>query len=298
MPGLSAEEMIELLASGKRRGSEETIRKLLRQFFRFAGKSDVYAVTQADVIRFARAKAQRRVLLRQTLLYLERLFRLAGREDMAQLCAELRRQVRQPAEDEVRRGYLRRDELQRLLSALWGMAERGSAKERRVAALFLAMVYTGCRASELLGVSKQDVRPGGVMVRAKGGKVLFKPVAEPRLLQLLLSLPERGGRLFPYSLRTVEEWFKRLLRRAGLPEDRVRLLRVHDLRRTVAILLYEQTSDIVQVKEFLGHSDVKVTQKYLGAGIKEIEARRLHQAAEAVAQALKVEEGGRAGQPG
>jgi integrase len=291
MSGLSAEEMIELLASGKRRGSEATIRKLLRQFFRFAGKGDVGAVTQADVIRFARAKAHRRVLLQMTLLYLGRLFRLAGREDLAQLCAELRRQVRPPAEDEVRRGYLRRDELQRLLSVLWGMAG-GSARDRRVAALFLAMIYTGCRASELLGVSKADVRPGGIMVRAKGGKVLFKPVAEPRLAQLLLSLPERGGRLFPYSLRTVEAWFKRLLRRAGLPEDRVRLLRVHDLRRTVAILLYEQTNDIVQVKEFLGHSDVKATQKYLGTGIKEIEARRLHQAAETIAQALKVEEGG------
>jgi len=290
---IGTEELVDLVAGGKRESSRETIRKLLAQFFRFAGKGAM-EVTREDVLRFASAKRERRVLLWMTLLYLERLLRLVGRDDVAAFCRELRRGVRLPAEDEVRRGYLTREELRRLTGLLWRLAERGSAGERAAAAFFLTMLYTGCRAGEVLQLTRQDVRAGGVVVRAKGGRLAFKPVAEPRLLELLRSLPAgRGGRLFPWGLRAVEKRFKELLRRAGLPEGRVGLLRTHDLRRTAAMLLYEQTGDIVQVKDFLGHRDVKVTLRYLGEGIREVEARRLRQAAEALAGALG---GGRGGE--
>ena len=42
----------------------------------------------------------------------------------------------------------------------------------------------------------------------------------------------------------------------------------HDCRRSYGRLIYEATHDIVRVMTLLGHSDVKVTQRYIGLDIK------------------------------
>ena len=53
-----------------------------------------------------------------------------------------------------------------------------------------------------------------------------------------------------------EEW-KALLRKAG-----VRDARVHDGRHTAGALLVEQGIHVRVVQEILGHSDIRVTQRY------------------------------------
>ena len=41
----------------------------------------------------------------------------------------------------------------------------------------------------------------------------------------------------------------------------------HDLRRSYGRIMYEATKDIVLVKNLLGHSSVRTTQKYIGLHI-------------------------------
>ena len=52
--------------------------------------------------------------------------------------------------------------------------------------------------------------------------------------------------------------FKQAVRDIGRPE-----LKFHNLRDTFALMRYLETRDIYQVSKELGHSSVKVTEKYL-----------------------------------
>jgi integrase len=44
----------------------------------------------------------------------------------------------------------------------------------------------------------------------------------------------------------------------------IRLYSTHSLRRTKATIMYDETNDIKAVSEMLGHSNVTMTEKYIG----------------------------------
>ena len=56
----------------------------------------------------------------------------------------------------------------------------------------------------------------------------------------------------------ISKIFKQAVRDIGRPE-----LKFHNLRDTFALMRYLETRDIYQVSKELGHSSVKVTEKYL-----------------------------------
>jgi integrase len=282
--------LIELVASSKRGKSPVTIRQHLSHFFNTVGKG-IYELTKEDILRYTRKKIQKKISLNLTLIYLEKVLSLAGREDLADYTKELRRSIRAPSESEVRRDFLEDDELKSFVSLLWKKANMNSYKAKMQAALFLTMLNTGSRISEVLSLKKTDIvdtpTQTGITVVTKGGKIDFKPISDRKVIQLLKSLkPSPDGRLFPITVRTAENWFKSLLKEAGLPEKRVMRLRVHDLRRTAALLIFQETKDITKVKEWLGHSKVETTMTYLGEGIKRVQALRRLEAAEILSRKL------------
>jgi integrase len=281
--------LIELVASSKRGKSPITIRQHLYHFFNAVGKG-VYDLTKEDILRYTRRKMRRKVSLNLTLIYLEKLLALAGMDELAGFAKELRRSIRLPSESEVRRDFLEESELRAFVNLLWRKAGMNSCKAKMQAALFLAMLYTGSRVSEVLNLRYTDIVDGaqtGISVVTKGGEVRFKPIEERGVLLLLKSIkPAADGRLFPVTVRTAENWFKSLLREAGLPESRIMRLRVHDLRRTAALLIYQESHDIMKVKDFLGQKKPETTAKYLGQGVKRIEGLRLSESAKALARML------------
>lgn len=64
--------------------------------------------------------------------------------------------------------------------------------------------------------------------------------------------------LTPYCQTNVLKHLKRLLKKAGLPDD----ITNHTLRHTFATRLVEQGTDISIVKELLGHEDISTTADY------------------------------------
>jgi integrase len=282
--------LVELVASSKRGKSPITIRQHLYHFFNTVGKG-IYDLTKEDILRYTRKKIQKKISLNLTLIYLEKLLNLAGREDLADYAKELRRSIRAPSESEVRRDFLEDDELKAFVNLLWKKAKMNSYKAKMQAALFLTILNTGSRVSEVLNLKPTDIvdtpTQMGITVVTKGGKIDFKPIRDKNVIQLLKSIKaSRDGRLFPITVRTAENWFKGLLKEAGLPEKRVMRLRVHDLRRTAALLVYQETKDITKVKEWLGHSKVETTMTYLGEGIKRVQALRRLEAAEILSKKL------------
>jgi len=275
---------VEAVLFGRSESTKRAVAKHVSRFLRWVGKP-LSEVSREDVDRYLLTElAGRKRAAQLLLLYLAKVFDYIGKRDLAEHCRERKRGIK-IYEEEQRRGALTGEELAAVSKTIdsW-ISNRIDWKRRRMGILFKLIMLTGIRLSEALSLTRDDVGDGVIAVRGKGGKVQVKPVPDQQLLELVRKL---GPRPFPFTDRTAELWFKRLLREAGLPEQRVKELKVHDLRRTFALILYEETRDIELVREFLGHSSSKVTEIYLGRGMKEIQAKRRAQAAQLVSRKLQ-----------
>ncbi len=155
-----------------------------------------------------------------------------------------------------------------------------AADSEQDAAIFMTAAFTGLRRGELLALRWRDVDfamsamrvrasyAGGAPTMPKSGRVRSVPMA-PEVGRLLAKLGERerftsdddlvfagelGGYLDGSALR---RRYDQALGRAGL-----RPLRFHDLRHTFGTRMIGR-ADIRRVQEWMGHSDVQTTMKYL-----------------------------------
>jgi len=174
------------------------------------------------------------------------------------------------------------EEARRLLDAVTG---------DRLEALYTTALALGLRQGELLGLRWEDVdlAKGKLQVRQqvqqlRGQPPIIKTLktrASRRDLDLPAALVERlaahrerqrrefaakgrdwpgAGLLFPSTAgtplipRNLTRHYKRLLRRAGLPERRF-----HDLRHTAASLMFAGGLEATAVQRVLGHSSIAIT---------------------------------------
>ncbi|GGJ29543.1 tyrosine-type recombinase/integrase [Paenibacillus hunanensis] len=60
----------------------------------------------------------------------------------------------------------------------------------------------------------------------------------------------------PYRVNSVTEQFKKFLE-----DKKLEKIRFHDLRHSVASILYDKKADIKAIADWLGHSDISTTTK-------------------------------------
>ena len=141
-------------------------------------------------------------------------------------------------------------------------------RDRAIFELFYA---TGIRLSELVGLNVDDFdfQRRTLRVIGKGRKervVFFNQTAATALTEYLHATPrkEQGGALFlnrygaRISQRGVEKMFKNILEQSGLDKH----ASPHTLRHSFATHLLEGGSDLVTIKELLGHESLQTTQVY------------------------------------
>jgi integrase len=184
--------------------------------------------------------------------------------------------------------FLTPEEVQRLIEA---------AESQQDGTLFLVAAFTGLRRGELIALTWRDVlfEQEAIRVRAsytyghlstpKSGKARTVPMI-PQVAQALarfslggqfvgeddLVFPRGDGGFLDGS--GLSRRFKTALERAGLRE-----LRFHDLRHSFGSTAINYLS-ILEVKEAMGHADIRTTTRYLHAKSRADEARRLAQAFE------------------
>jgi integrase len=151
--------------------------------------------------------------------------------------------------------YLSLEEMGRLLAAA----------EDSLRPLLITALHTGFRRGELFQLTWPDVelRRGVIrVVDTKNGERRELPMTEtlratlqhmPRRVDSAYVFPGKGGR----RLVDIRSRFNRALRAAGI-EGVV----FHDLRHTFASHLVMAGVDLLTVKEFLGHKDIKMTLRY------------------------------------
>jgi integrase len=151
--------------------------------------------------------------------------------------------------------YLSHEEMARLLDVA----------DETLRPVLITALHSGLRRGELFALTWQDIdfKHGVIrVVQTKSGKPREIPMSEtlratlqhlPRCIDSDYVFPGKTG----HRLVDIRKRFHRALREAGI-EGFV----FHDLRHTFASHLVMVGVDLVSVKEFLGHADLKMTLRY------------------------------------
>jgi integrase/predicted DNA-binding transcriptional regulator AlpA len=183
-------------------------------------------------------------------------------------------------------GYLRREEVPKFKLFPEGniLKERtlSEDEERRLLAassphlrsILVVALNSGCRLGEILGLKwgQIDLEARTLRVeRTKNNKIRMIPIntalleelsrlsASKRLPEYVFVNPETGA-----AYGSIKTAFAAACRRA-----KIEGLRFHDLRHTFASRLIASGVDLITVKDLLGHSSVRITEKYSHSNLEQ-----------------------------
>ena len=132
--------------------------------------------------------------------------------------------------------------------------------------IMVVTMNTGFRKAEVLNLkrSQVDFNTGVVRIRQKRN-LSHTTFLNDSCRSMLRAIPHNGTDYFWVSAKTKKpyrnDWrsaWEKAKSLAGLPAD----FRWHDLRHDVGTLIYAATHDLQAVQRFLGHRQIKTTQRY------------------------------------
>ncbi|MFA5072489.1 MAG: tyrosine recombinase XerC [Nitrospirota bacterium] len=159
------------------------------------------------------------------------------------------------------------------------LMEIGESTEKeqflRDRAVLETLYSTGIRASELVGMNKEDIdwgssgSPSGLIrIRGKGRKERIVPVGKKALEALRIYLEQHRSTQTPavfvgpsgnrLTARTVQRILENRGKKAGLHHK----ASPHTLRHSCATHMLESGADLRAIQELLGHASLSTTQRY------------------------------------
>jgi integrase len=231
----------------------------LQKFIEFLGNVYLHDVSPIEIEKFKMAKIKEgltKSTVNRYLAILKRLFNIAIGWGYAKENPVMRVKF-YPEKDNLKERTLTEEEEDRLLEA--------SSEQLRP--ILIVALNTGMRRGEILNLkwNQTDFHAKEIKVeKTKSGKPrvvdinsillneLMKLKRESKDSQHVFLNPKTGK---PY--KKLQTSFEGACRRAS-----IKGLRFHDLRHTFASRLVERGVDLIKVKELLGHSSVKVTERY------------------------------------
>ncbi len=157
-------------------------------------------------------------------------------------------------------------------------------KSFRDQVILSTLFYTGLRSSELINLKYEDIieHQGNVVLRlkeTKSGKEQFKPLHEEchkaiiefkNYITNLYLIPEENilkyyifSSNFQQNKKMSYNNLYQIVKDKGLIIDKD--ISPHNIRHAVATELSLRGADILEIKNFLGHADTKVTEVYINA---------------------------------
>lgn len=155
---------------------------------------------------------------------------------------------------------------------------RKSAVTKRDTAIIETLFSTGCRVSELCGMSRNDLNGDEILVFGKGGKeriCYLNAKARLALDDYLKSRTDSNSALFvsskkPYT-RLKKGSIERLIREIGDLAG-VTNCHPHRFRRTAATIALNRGMPLDQVQKMLGHENITTTTIYARSEIENVKA--------------------------
>lgn len=173
--------------------------------------------------------------------------------------------------------YLRASELDRLEQALPEMTDYGTARDH---AIIKMLFSTGMRRSELMQLTKSDVRLADRQIKVLGKRQKERLIPITSHLHETLTqyqsfreenessepwyfLTDHGNKLYPKYVYNLVKRYTSLVTSAEVRGP-------HTLRHTFATLMLDEGADINAIKELLGHADLNATQVYTHTSIEKL----------------------------
>jgi integrase/recombinase XerC len=244
----------------------------LEQLSAFLGDTGLSTVNHQALRRFIAHLMQgdvKKSSLARKLSAIRSFFRYLNREGIltnnpARLVSTPRREKRLPA-------VLTADDAQRLMESPNEKRPGEHATVMRDRAVLETLYSTGIRASELVGMNREDIDRSGnlIRVRGKGRKERIVPIgAKAReAIDAYLDITSRsaetiavftgpsGNRL---TARTVQRILENHRKQLGLSQK----ASPHTLRHSYATHMLESGADLRAIQELLGHASLSTTQRY------------------------------------
>lgn len=130
-------------------------------------------------------------------------------------------------------------------------------RNRLIVYLFL---QTGIRLKELANIKIEDINliDQTIRIMTKGSKerIVFISARTKQEIEDYISNKDASNFLFNIKRREIQHIVTKAMKNLNIEGS------THTLRHTIATLMYEQTQDILLVKEFLGHKSIESTQIY------------------------------------
>ena len=157
-------------------------------------------------------------------------------------------------------------------------------KEYRNTVIMNTLFYTGMRSQELLdleyrNILKRDEDYFIKIEKSKSGKELYKPI-HPTLVEKLKEFKDYIMKMYGFSFEDMEERFvfsshyeknTKLSYKAlyNIIQDMGKVVGLdispHNIRHAIATELSSNGADLLEIRDFLGHSDTRVTEIYINA---------------------------------
>jgi len=182
----------------------------------------------------------------------------------ARLVSTPRREKRLPA-------VLTADDAQRLMEAPQQKKKDDFGTVLRDRAVLETLYSTGIRASELIGMNRDDIdiSDGLVRIRGKGKKERIVPIGHKALDAINAYLGRKTGSSDDHAIftgpsgkrltaRTVQRILENYRKKLGMAQK----ASPHTLRHSFATHLLESGADLRAIQELLGHASLSTTQRY------------------------------------
>ena len=131
-------------------------------------------------------------------------------------------------------------------------------KDKRNHLIVFMFLQTGMRLSELANIKLEDISGNYIRVIGKGNyeRNVYISDKTKEYLQTYTNEYKPKETLFGIKKREIQYIVVQAMKKLGIKGS------THTLRHTIATKMYEQTQDILLVKEFLGHRSIASTQIY------------------------------------
>ena len=127
--------------------------------------------------------------------------------------------------------------------------------------LWECLILTGCRVSELLNLTWDNIKDGFIhCVDTKNDDDRYVPIFDG--VEKILSKRKKMGleKPFPLSIHAVEHAWRMIRKKLGMQHESDFVM--HSLRHTCITRLLKKKIGIEVVQKIVGHKDIRMTQRY------------------------------------
>lgn len=166
-----------------------------------------------------------------------------------------------------------------MVTAILQTAKGDSLVNLRNTALYMILLDTAARSSEVLAMTRDSVAGDRVLLQNCKSRsdrfVYLSPATRVSIIKYLKARSDKYPNLWvtddqtPLTTGGLQQILRRAVVKAGIHAS------FHDFRRTSATALVEHGANLEVVRALLGHADVSTTQRYLGVSTAVIQEAHL-----------------------